>query len=367
VSSASDIVDVDAAKSAIAALEDGRFVALADSRSPESEASLAIAAEHADAGAVQFMSTHGFGLIRLCLTDERCEELGLASLVRDAEKWQPTGSISLRGTQGSGASAADRAATIRAAADPAYGRDDFVEPGYVFPLRARVGGTLRRAARTEAAVDLARLAGCAPAAAISLFMNEEASEATGDDLLRLCAEHDLPLVTVADVIAYRRQSEKLVQRVADVRLPTPQGDFRAVAFRETITGVPHIALVTGELEGATDVLVRVHARCLAGDIFHSTECRCSAELEQSLRRITSEGLGVLVYLAGTSAGEPLSRHDAEADAVRPMDEYGIGAQILADLGLTTIRILTNTPKTIPALEGFGLQIVDQLPVGGSDV
>ena len=363
-------VDLDAAKRAASALKAGKFIVLAEHRGDDSEGNLTIAAEFATPEAVNFLSTNAYGLIRLCLTDERCDELRLEPLVAEEDKWQPTVSISSRGVTGSGASAEDRSRTILAALDPESGPKDFVRHGYVFPLRARAGGVLRRAGRTEAAVDLARLAGCVPAAAMSLVMNPDGTVTKADELRRYCERHDLPLVTVADVIAYRRGSEKLVERVTSVRMPTVHGDFRAVAFCEEITGAYHVALVKGDVAGAENVLVRVHAECLSGDVFHSLTCQSGRQLQRSLELIAGEPYGVLLYLVGGAQRDRrLSRHadgDPEAPSA-PMDEYGIGAQILAELGLTTIRILTSSPKAITGLEGFGLSITEQIPIGASDV
>jgi 3,4-dihydroxy 2-butanone 4-phosphate synthase / GTP cyclohydrolase II len=307
------------------------------------------------------MSTHGYGLIRLCLTDERCAELDLEPLVADEQQWQPTVSITLRGTSGSGASSADRARTIQAAMNPAAGPEEFERPGHVFPLRSRPGGVLQRAGRTEAAVDLARLAGCVPAAAMTLVVDEDGSVPTGDRLRRYCERHALPRVTVGDVIAYRRGIDKLVERVTSVKLPTVHGDFQA------ITGAYHVALVKGDVAGADNVLVRVHAGCLRGDVFRAENCRCRRDLERSLELISAEPRGALLYLVGGEERR-LGRHaEPGHDDQPPMDEYGIGAQMLADLGLTTIRVLTNNPKAITGLEGFGLEITEQVAIDARDV
>jgi 3,4-dihydroxy 2-butanone 4-phosphate synthase / GTP cyclohydrolase II len=361
-----DHVHLDAAKAAAAALGNGGFVVLAESHDPEAEGNLTIAAQFVTADAVSFLSTNAHGLIRLCLSDERCRELELGSLASEDGEWQPTAAISFRGVAGTGASEADRARTIQAAINPSCGADDFPRGGgYVFPLRARPGGVLRRAGRTEAAVDLARAAGCQPAAAMSLIMNEDGSVAQGPDLGRYAERHGLPLVAVADVIALRRLSEKLVERVTSARLPTSDGEFSVVAFRESLTGLSHVALVRGELSGAANVLVRVHAECVAGDIFRSTRCRCGEDLRRSLELIAAEERGVLLYLV--SGTRRLSRHDDTGDDAHspPMDEYGVGAQILAELGLTTIRILTNNPRAIVGLEGFDLEVVEYVPIAGA--
>jgi 3,4-dihydroxy 2-butanone 4-phosphate synthase/GTP cyclohydrolase II len=249
--------------------------------------------------------------------------------------------------------------------DPAFGPHDFAPGGYVHPLRARSGGVLRRAGRTEAAVDLARLGGCQAAAAMSLIMNGDGTVARGPDLRAYADRQRLPLVSVADVIRLRWQSERLVERVSKAQLPTTLGHFAAVGFRELHTGAHHVALVRGDLDGVENVLVRVHAECLAGDVFHAVNCSCSSVLESSLARLAQEEHGVLLYLVSGRWSERLSRHgELDGEVAASMDEYGIGAQILSELGLTTIRILTNNPKVrIPGLEGFGLEVTEQLPIG----
>jgi 3,4-dihydroxy 2-butanone 4-phosphate synthase / GTP cyclohydrolase II len=356
-----------AAREAAEALTNGGFVVLCESRGAESEANLAIAAQFVTPDALAYLNANAHGIVRLCLTDERCEQLDFAPLRTAENDWQPTGAIAHRQATGTGASTRDQARTIQAAIDPSCGPDDFVPGGYVFPLRARPGGVLRRAGRTEAAVDLARIAGCPPAAALSLAMGDDGAPLRGEAVLRYATEKGLPLVTVADVIALRRQTERLVERITGARLPTVHGDFTAVGFREVLTGAHHVALIRGEVAGASEVLVRVHTECLAGDVFGSDACTCAEDLRNALDVLRAEEHGVLLYLvAGDRRVSRLSRHEPhEGERTRPpMDEYGIGAQILAELGLTTIRILTNHPKArIPGLEGFGLEIVEQVPLG----
>jgi 3,4-dihydroxy 2-butanone 4-phosphate synthase/GTP cyclohydrolase II len=354
-------VDPAAAERAVEALRGGGFAVLAEARTPDASASLVIAAERVTTEAVNFMTRQAYGLVRLALSDERCEELGLHSSEWAADSWRPTVSISARDAGPTGASAADRARTVRMAADPAYGRADFVVPGHVFPLRARPGGVLRRAGRTEAAVDLAALAGYRPAAAVTLVLDEDGSVATGEALAAYAERHGLPLVTIHDVVAYRRSREKLVERVAGARLPTPHGGFAAVAFREAQRGAMHVALVRGDVAGASDVLVRVHRRCLAGDVFRATTCSCANRLERALERLAAEDAAVLVYLLEGEDGDTrVDPHDLQPE--RP-EEYGIGAQILADLGVTTIRVLGDQPRPIPGLEGFGLRVTGYVPFG----
>jgi 3,4-dihydroxy 2-butanone 4-phosphate synthase / GTP cyclohydrolase II len=289
-----------------------------------------------------------------------------------------TVSIEAREGVTTGISAADRSRTIQTAIDQNKGAHDLVQPGHIFPLRARAGGVLERTGQTEAAVDLARLAGLIPAGVVCEVMNEDGTMARVPDLMGFCERHGIRLITVADLIEYRRRTEKLVERTVSVRLPTAYGDFDAVAFREKLTGKTHIALVKGEIEGAGNVLVRVHSECLTGDVFHSFRCDCGEQLEQALQQIGAEERGVLLYMAQEGRGigllSKLKAYELQEDGLDTVDanlelgfpadarEWGIGNQILADLGLTTIRILTNNPKKITGLEGFGLEVVEQVPI-----
>jgi 3,4-dihydroxy 2-butanone 4-phosphate synthase / GTP cyclohydrolase II len=277
-----------------------------------------------------------------------------------------------------GISAHDRSHTIQVAIDPTKGQHDLVQPGHVFPLRARPGGVLKRAGQTEAAVDLARLAGLIPAGVVCEVMNEDGTMARVPDLVRYCERHGIKLISIADLIEYRRRHEHLVERTTSVRLPTAYGEFRAVAFREKLTGKHHVALVRGDVSGRENVLVRVHSECLTGDVFHSLRCDCGEQLELALQRIAAEDRGVLLYMAQEGRGIGLlnklkayelqenGRDTVEANVELgfPADarDYGIGNQILADLGLTTIRILTNNPKKLTGIEGFGLTVVEQVPI-----
>ena len=366
------------------ALEDvrqGKFVVVVDAADRENEGDLTIAAQFATPEAVNFMATHGRGLICLCLTDERCAELGLEQMTdRNETPFGTAFTVSIEAREGvsTGISAHDRARTIQVAIDPSKGPEDLVQPGHVFPLRASVGGVLQRAGQTEAAVDLARLAGLNPAGVVCEVMKDDGTMARVPDLVGYCARHDLKMITVEDLIEYRRRTEKLVERMTSVRLPTAYGDFVAIAFREKLTGKHHVALVKGHVEGEENVLVRVHSECLTGDVFHSLRCDCGEQLEQALARIGSEERGVLLYMAQEGRGigllNKLKAYELQENGLDTVEanlelgfapdmrEYGIGNQILADLGLSTIRILTNNPKKITGIEGFGLTVVEQVPI-----
>ena len=366
------------------AIEDiraGKFVVVVDAADRENEGDLTIAAQFATPEAINFMTKEGRGLICLCLTEERCDDLGLRQMTEKNETPYGTAfTVSVEAREGvtTGISAPDRSHTIQVAIDPKTAPDDLVQPGHVFPLRARDGGVLARAGQTEAAVDLAQLAGLIPAGVVCEIMNDEGAMARVPELIPYCERHGLKLVTVADLIEYRRRNERLVERMTTVRLPTAYGDFTAVAFREVLSGKHHVALVKGEVDGEENVLVRVHSECLTGDVFHSLRCDCGEQLEEALRRIGSEERGVLLYMAQEGRGIGLLNKlrayelqengfdtvDANVElGFRPdMRDYGIGNQILAELGLSTIRILTNNPKKITGIEGFGLEVVEQVPI-----
>ena len=366
------------------AIEDvraGKFVVVVDDPGRENEGDLTIAAQFCTSEAVNFMAMHARGLICLCLTEERCDELGLRPMTERNEAPHGTAfTVSIEAREGisTGISAADRSRTIQVAVDPSQGPDALVQPGHVFPLRAQRGGVLERVGHTEAAVDLARLAGLQPAGVVCEVMKDDGTMARVPDLIEFCRSHGLKLVTVADLIEYRRRREKLVERVATVRMPTAYGEFTAVAFKEKLTGKHHVALVKGDVEGAQNVLVRVHSECLTGDVFHSLRCDCGEQLERALERIEREGRGVLLYMAQEGRGigllnklrayelqeQGLDTVEANLQLGFPADarDYGIGNQVLADLGLSTIRILTNNPKKLTGIEGFGLTVVEQVPI-----
>ena len=352
-----------------------------DAADRENEGDLTIAAQFATPEAINFMATHARGLICLSLTEERCDELALRQMADHNETpLQTAFTVSIEAREGvsTGISAQDRSHTIQVAIDPTKASGDLVQPGHVFPLRARDGGVLRRAGQTEAAVDLSRLAGLNPAGVVCEVMKDDGTMARVPDLVEFCERHSLKMITVADLIEHRRRTEKLVERTTTVQLPTAYGEFTAVAYREKLTGKHHVALVRGEVEGAESVLVRVHSECLTGDVFHSLRCDCGEQLEQALVRLAEEDCGVLLYMTQEGRGigllnklkayelqeSGLDTVEANLELGLPADarEYGIGNQILADLGLTTIRILTNNPKKLTGIEGFGLTVVEQLPI-----
>ena len=366
------------------AIEDiraGRMVIVCDDEDRENEGDLTIAAEFATPGAINFMAREGRGLICLALTPERCDALGLDLMASKNESpFETAFTVSVEARDGvtTGISAADRARTIAVAVDPDASPRDLVQPGHVFPLKAKAGGVLERTGQTEAAVDLARLAGLTPAGVICEIMNDDGTMARVADLEGYCARHGLRMVTVADLIAYRRRHDQLVERVVATQLPTGFGDFTVVGYRSLVDDKHHVALVKGDVDGRDDVLVRVHSECLTGDVFHSLRCDCGQQLEDALLRIEEEGRGVLLYLAQEGRGigllnklkayklqeDGLDTVDANLQLGMPADlrDYGIGAQILVDLGLSSIRLLTNNPKKIVGLEGYGLQVTDQIPI-----
>jgi 3,4-dihydroxy 2-butanone 4-phosphate synthase / GTP cyclohydrolase II len=366
---------------AIEDIREGRMVVVCDAEDRENEGDLTLAAQFATPEAINFMAKHGRGLICLALTPERCDELGLDLMAAKNESpFQTAFTVSIEAREGitTGISAHDRAHTVQVAIDPNARPQDVVQPGHIFPLKAKAGGVLERTGQTEAAVDLARLAGLNPSGVICEVMNDDGTMARVPDLERYCGLHGLRMITVADLIAYRRRHDKLVERVVETTLPTLHGVFRVVGFRSLVDEKHHVAMVKGDVAGQEDVLVRVHSECLTGDVFHSLRCDCGQQLEDALLRIEQEGRGVLLYLAQEGRGigllnklrayrlqdEGRDTVDANIELGLPADlrDYGIGAQILVDLGLGSIRLLTNNPKKIVGLEGYGLTVTDQIPI-----
>jgi 3,4-dihydroxy 2-butanone 4-phosphate synthase / GTP cyclohydrolase II len=366
---------------AIAAIRDGKMVVVVDDEDRENEGDLTIAAECITPDAINFMARYGRGLICLAMTPERLDELDVPLMVNQNTARFDTAfcvSIEAKASTSTGISAADRAATVRAAVDPRTRPGDLARPGHMFPLRARPGGVMVRAGQTEAAVDLARIAGLYPAGVICEIMNDDGTMARVPQLTRFVRRHGLLMITVADLIKYRMQNERLVRRVASAELPTDHGRFRVYAYESVIDGETHVALVKGDIAGGRDVIVRVHSRCLTGDVFHSARCDCGEQLHTAMARIAKESRGVLLYLNQEGRGIGLANkirayelQDQGLDTVEANErlgfkadqrDYGIGAQILTDLGVHTMRLLTNNPRKFVGLEGYGLSVVEQLPL-----
>jgi len=368
---------------AIADIRAGKLVIVADDEDRENEGDLVGAAEQVTPDMINFMATHGRGLICLTLIPERCLALGLPPMAeQNTEAHETAFTVSVDAAKRfgvtTGISAADRAATIRVAIDPATVPSDLRRPGHVFPLRARPGGVLQRVGQTEASVDLARLAGLYPAGVICEILSADGTMARRPELERFAARHGLTFITVAQMVEYRLATERLVHRVAEARLPTPFGEFRIIGYRNDVDAAEHVALVYGDVQGEPDVLVRMHSKCLTGDVFGSARCDCGWQLHSAMRMIAQEGRGVVVYLDQEGRGIGLVNklkayelQDAGHDTVTANEQlgfkpdlrnYGIGAQILLDLGLSSIRVLTNNPMKLIGLEGYKLTIVERLPI-----
>ncbi len=379
MSSSSNFCDI---QTAIEEIRDGRMIVVVDDEDRENEGDLTLAAEKVSAAAINFMAKHGRGLICLAMTEERLDHLRIGPMSAENTSQYGTAfceAIDARQGVTTGISAYDRTRTIRVAIDPATRPADLVRPGHVFPLRARKGGVLVRAGQTEASVDLARLAGLVPAGIICEIMKEDGTMARVPDLVEFCREHGLKMVTVADLIRYRMRHERLVKRVGEALVPTRYGEFRMIAYVSERDGESHIAMLRGDVEkaGTDPVLVRMHSHCLVGDVFGATWCDCHGIIERSMQRIAEEGRGALIYLHQTSKGFSVEqagnrsllafhrevREPSLPDHQRKTQrEVGIGAQILSDLNLHAIRLLTNHPRKLAALEGFGVRVVEQVPI-----
>jgi 3,4-dihydroxy 2-butanone 4-phosphate synthase/GTP cyclohydrolase II len=366
---------------AIAAIKAGRMVIVCDDENRENEGDLTIAAEKITPEAINFMARYGRGLICLSMTPERLDDLDIPLMVQQNSSTFETAfcvSIEAKATTSTGISAGDRAATVRAAIDPKTRPSDLARPGHMFPLRSRTGGVMVRAGQTEAAVDLARIAGLYPAGVICEIMNEDGTMARVPELARFARRHGLLMITIAELIKYRTRTESLVKRVASAKMPTDYGDFRICAFENVIDKQTHVALVKGDIGAGRDVLVRVHSQCLTGDVLHSVRCDCGAQLDAAMERIAAEGRGILLYLHQEGRGIGLANkirayelQDEGFDTVEANErlgfkadqrDYGVGVQILRDLGVRSMRLLSNNPRKLVGIEGYGLSVSEWLPL-----